>query len=75
MFELIKEDLTEKDREKIAINKHLFMGEKKVDNGLKIVIHRIVLKRKEYLLTKGDNNNFIDKIKVKNDLVLGVALL
>lgn len=47
----------------------------KVDNKLKIVIHRIVLKRKEYLLTKGDNNNFIDNIKVKNDLVLGVVLL
>lgn len=47
----------------------------KVDNELKIVIHRIVLKRKEYMLTKGDNNNFIDKIKVKNDLVLGVVLL
>lgn len=47
----------------------------KVDNELKIVIHRIVLKRKEYLLTKGDNNNFIDKIKVKNDLILGVVLL
>lgn len=46
-----------------------------MDNWLKIVIHRIALKRKEYLLTKGDNNNFIYKIKVKNDLVLGVALL
>lgn len=46
-----------------------------MDNGLKIVIHRIVLKRKEYLLTKGNNNNFIDKIKVKNDLVLDLALL
>ena len=45
-----------------------------VDNKLKIVIHRIVLKRKEYLLTKGDNNNFIDNIKVRNCFVLGVVL-
>lgn len=74
MFELIKEDLTEIDREKL-LSISICLWEKKVDNGLKIVIHRIVLKRKEYLLTKGDNNNFIDKIKVKNDLVLGVALL
>ena len=74
LFELIKEDLTEIDREKL-LSISICLWEKKVDNGLKIVIHRIVLKRKEYLLTKGDNNNFIDKIKVKNDLVLGVALL
>lgn len=46
-----------------------------MDNWLKIVIHRIALKREEYLLTKGDNNNFIYKIKVKNDLVLDLALL
>ena len=46
-----------------------------VDGQLKIVVHRVVLKRKEYLLTRGDNNNFIDKIKVKNCLVLGVVLL
>ena len=45
-----------------------------VDNKLKIMIHRIVLRRKEYLLTKGDNNNFIDNIKVRNCFVLGVVL-
>lgn len=46
-----------------------------VDDKLKIIVHRIVLKRRDYLLTKGDNNNFIDNIKVKNTMVLGVALL
>lgn len=46
-----------------------------VNDRLKIIIHRIVFKRHDYLLTKGDNDNFIDKVKVQINQVLGVVLL
>lgn len=45
------------------------------ESKLRIIIHRVIFKRPNYLLTKGDNNNFIDKIRVEESSILGVALL
>ena len=42
-----------------------------IEKQLKIVVHRVILVRKTYALTKGDNNNFIDPIKVIYDMILG----
>ena len=42
-----------------------------IEKQLKIVVHRVILARKTYVLTKGDNNNFIDPIKVVYDMILG----
>lgn len=44
------------------------------NNGrLDIVIHRVVLVRKDYVLAKGDNNNFIDPIRIPISSILGVV--
>lgn len=45
-----------------------------LDNGdhLDIVIHRVVLVRKTYVLTKGDNNDFIDPVRISMSSILGV---
>ena len=41
------------------------------EGKLFVVVHRIILKRDKYVLTKGDNNNFVDKLKVFNNIILG----
>ena len=45
-----------------------------IEKQLKIVVHRVILVRKTYVLTKGDNNNFIDPIKVVYDIILGKVM-
>lgn len=45
-----------------------------VDDRLKIIVHRVVFKRHDYLLTKGDNNTFIDRAIIKNEFVFGVVV-
>lgn len=40
---------------------------------LNIIIHRIICKRKNSVFTKGDNNNFIDKL-VPNNKIMGIAI-
>ena len=45
-----------------------------VDGVLKIIVHRVIFKRKEYVLTRGDNNGFIDTVKVKNESIIGVVM-
>ena len=42
-----------------------------VENQLKIIVHRVIFVRKTYVLTKGDNNDFVDPIKVMNTMILG----
>lgn len=39
---------------------------------VKIIIHRVVFVRRTYVFTKGDNNNFIDPIKISFNNILGV---
>ena len=41
------------------------------ENNVNIIVHRVVFVRKEYVLTKGDNNSFIDPIKIDLNSVLG----
>ena len=36
-----------------------------------IIVHRVIFVRKTYVLTKGDNNDFIDPIKVKIENIIG----
>ena len=43
------------------------------DDHLDIVIHRVVLVRKTYVLTKGDNNYFIDPVRIPMSSILGVV--
>ena len=38
---------------------------------VKIIIHRVLFVRKEYILAKGDNNNFIDPLKIEYKMILG----
>ena len=44
-----------------------------VDNKVKIIVHRVVFVRKTYVLAKGDNNNFIDPLKIYLNTVIGKA--
>lgn len=46
-----------------------------LDNGdcLDIVIHRVVFVRETYVLARGDNNNFIDPIRIPISSILGVV--
>ena len=41
------------------------------DGTAKIIVHRIVLDETDYVLTKGDNNDFIDPFKVYKKIILG----
>ena len=43
------------------------------DDKIKIVVHRAIFVRKTYILTKGDNNDFIDPIRVVKPSILGVV--
>lgn len=43
------------------------------DNRIKIIVHRIIFKRKDYVLTKGDNNNFIDPLRVSYNQLIGIV--
>ena len=47
-----------------------------LENGdqLDIIIHRVVFARKTYVLAKGDNNNFIDPVKIPISSILGVVV-
>jgi len=36
-----------------------------------IFIHRIIFLRNHYVLAKGDNNNFIDPIRIKKNDIIG----
>ena len=42
-----------------------------IEGKLKIIVHRVIFARKNYVLTKGDNNDFVDPIKVVYDMILG----
>lgn len=42
-----------------------------VEKQLKIIVHRVIFIRKTYVLTKGDNNDFVDPIKVIGTMILG----
>ena len=42
-----------------------------VDGKLKLIVHRVIFVRKTYVLTKGDNNEFIDTMKVGYNQILG----
>ena len=44
-----------------------------IDNNIKIVVHRVVFARKTYVLAKGDNNDFIDPLKISLNTVIGKA--
>lgn len=44
-----------------------------VDNKVKIIVHRVVFVRKTYVLAKGDNNDFIDPLRVSLNTVIGRA--
>ena len=39
--------------------------------GLVIIIHRVIFVRKQYVLTKGDNNSFIDPVRVDYNHIIG----
>lgn len=39
----------------------------------KIIVHRVIQVRKNYVLTKGDNNKFIDPLKVTYDKIMGIV--
>lgn len=41
------------------------------DNNSIIVVHRVVFVRKDYVLAMGDNNNFIDRYKIKKNDIIG----
>lgn len=43
------------------------------DKKLNIIVHRVILTRKMYILTKGDNNNFIDPLKIQINNIIGVV--
>lgn len=43
------------------------------ENEVKIIIHRVIFLRRTYVLTKGDNNNFIDPIKISFNNIFGVV--
>lgn len=43
------------------------------ENGIKIIVHRVMLVRKNYVLAKGDNNTFIDPIKILVENIIGVV--
>lgn len=45
----------------------------KQQEGFKVIIHRIVFVRKIYVLTRGDNNDFIDDRVLKNN-ILGILV-
>lgn len=36
-----------------------------------IIVHRIIFVRKNYVLTKGDNNNYIDPLRVLKERIIG----
>lgn len=42
------------------------------DSSLRIIVHRVIFVRKTYIMTKGDNNNFIDPLKVPIESIIGV---
>ena len=61
---------TIRDNEWVCVSK----AEKvSIDDHLDIVIHRVVLVRKTYVLTKGDNNYFIDPVRIPMSSILGVV--
>lgn len=43
-------------------------------NGVQhIFVHRVIFVRKTYVLTKGDNNSYIDPIKIMYDTIIGIV--
>lgn len=38
---------------------------------IRIIVHRVIFLRESYVLTKGDNNNFIDPVKITRDKIIG----
>ena len=43
------------------------------DNVQHIFVHRVIFVRKNYVLTKGDNNSYIDPIKIMYDDIIGIV--
>ena len=40
---------------------------------MNIIVHRVIFVRQTYVLAKGDNNNFIDPLKIKYYNILGTV--
>lgn len=43
------------------------------DDVQHIFVHRVIFVRKNYVLTKGDNNSYIDPIKILYDNIIGIV--
>jgi peptidase S24-like len=43
------------------------------DSTVNIIVHRVIFVRQTYVLAKGDNNNFIDPLKIKYYNILGTV--
>ncbi|MBE6694350.1 MAG: signal peptidase I [Ruminococcaceae bacterium] len=43
------------------------------ENNVNIIVHRVIFVREKYVLAKGDNNSFIDPIKIDLNSILGKA--
>ena len=41
------------------------------DNLVTIIVHRVIFTRSKYVLTKGDNNSFVDPLKINLCSILG----
>lgn len=39
----------------------------------RILVHRAIFVRKNYILAKGDNNSYIDPIRIKYDDIIGIV--
>lgn len=44
------------------------------EEKIRIIVHRVIFIRKSYVLTKGDNNNFIDPVKITKDKIIGCVI-
>lgn len=41
------------------------------ENRVNIVVHRVIFSREKYVLSKGDNNDFIDPLRVPIKQIIG----
>ena len=42
-------------------------------NALRILVHRVIFVRKTFILAKGDNNSYIDPIRISYDRIIGIV--
>lgn len=73
---------TIKDRQKVQLipaetisNNDIIAYYLKSDEKYDIIVHRIVSVRNKFVLTKGDNNDFLDPLRVSKDIILGKIIL